>query len=400
VTVDLAVKDLRRHAGRFATTVIGVSLLIAIVLLMNGMYRGNIADGLWLIDHTDVDLWVVERARGGPFNEQSRVAQELYRGVAAVPGVAKASPFITYAVEREIAGESHHFSIIGYDVLGGLGGPPPVRDGRSIRAPRFEVVADAKLGVRLDQRIRLGLHDYTVVGITKGAVDLGGNPILYMALPDAQEVLYQKDNEAIRSARAATRRAIGAQGYTPTEAERLLPLASASDTRTIAAVLVRLNPGADAATVKDGIEHGLFLSAFTPNEQRGLLLKGRLSKMTQVLALFRTLLVIVSVVIMALIVYVLTMDKIKALATLKLIGASNGVIVRLILEQSLLLAVLGSTTGYVLVMLAETRFPRTLVFEPLDTAITFGVLLFGGVIASLFGIWRALRTPPSLALGG
>jgi putative ABC transport system permease protein len=94
------------------------------------------------------------------------------------------------------------------------------------------------------------------------------------------------------------------------------------------------------------------------------------------------------------------MDKIKALATLKLIGASNGVIVRLILEQSLLLAVLGSTTGYVLVMLAETRFPRTLVFEPLDTAITFGVLLFGGVIASLFGIWRALRTPPSLALGG
>jgi putative ABC transport system permease protein len=398
--MDLAVKDVRRHAGRFAATVIGVSLLIAIVLVMNGMYRGNVADGVWLIDHTDVDLWVVERARGGPFNEQSRVAQGLYRSVAAVPGVAKASPFITYAVEREIAGESQHFTIIGYDVLGGLGGPPEVRAGRAIRAPRYEVVADGKLGLRPNQRIHLGLHDYTVVGVTKGAVDLGGNPLVYMALPDAQEVLYQQDNEAIRSARVATRRAIEAQGYSPSEAERLLPVASASDTRTIAAVLVKLNPGANVAAVKEGVEQRLFLSAFTPDEQRELLLRGRLSRMTQILALFRTLLVIVSVVIMALIVYVLTMEKIKALATLKLIGASNGVIVRLILEQSMLLAVLGCATGYGLVALTHGRFPRTLVFEPFDTVATFLVILLGGVIASFFGIWRALRTPPSLALGG
>jgi putative ABC transport system permease protein len=51
-------------------------------------------------------------------------------------------------------------------------------------------------------------------------------------------------------------------------------------------------------------------------------------------------------------------------------------------------------------MLTYTRFPRTLVLEPFDTMVTFIVLLAGGVVASLFGIWRALRTPPSLALGG
>jgi putative ABC transport system permease protein len=62
--------------------------------------------------------------------------------------------------------------------------------------------------------------------------------------------------------------------------------------------------------------------------------------------------------------------------------------------------VLGSASGYGLVMLTYTRFPRTLVLEPFDTMVTFIVLLLGGVIASFFGIWRALRTPPSLALGG
>ncbi len=55
------------------------------------------------------------------------------------------------------------------------------------------------------------------------------------------------------------------------------------------------------------------------------------------LGLFRGLLVVVSIVIIALIVYVLTIEKIKSIATLKLIGAPNRVIVRLIMEQSLAL---------------------------------------------------------------
>ena len=43
--MDLAVKDIRRHLGKFVATIVGVSMLLAIVLVMNGIYRGNIADG-------------------------------------------------------------------------------------------------------------------------------------------------------------------------------------------------------------------------------------------------------------------------------------------------------------------------------------------------------------------
>jgi len=395
--LDLAIKDVRRHAGKFAATVVGVGLLIAIVLTMNGIYRGNIADGIWLIENTEVDLWVVERDRGGPFNEPSRIAQDRYRSVAAVPGVAAVSPFIFYTVQRDIGGVSQQFTIVGYDALGGIGGPRRIVAGRSIEAAHFEIVADAKLGLSVGDRARLGVHDYTVVGLLKGAVDVGGNPLLYMTLPDAQEVLYQQDNEAIRSARVAAARAIQAEGYSPADAERLR---SSTETRTISAVLVRLAPGADASAVRAGIEQKLFLTAYTTQEERQLMLSGRLAKITATLGLFRALLVLVSVVIMALIVYVLTMEKIKALATLKLIGAPNAIIVRLILEQSLVLAVLGFAAGSAVVATAHTKFPRTLVFEPLDTIITFAIIFAGGVIASLFGIWRALRTPPSLALGG
>jgi putative ABC transport system permease protein len=396
--MDLAIKDVRRHLGKFATTIIGVSVLLTIVLTMNGIYRGNIADGLWLIDATGADLWVVERGRGGPFNEPSRVPQEVYRSVMAIPSVESAGPFLTYTAQRDLGGRSQQFGVVGFDPFGGLGGPRVLADGRPIRAAHFEIVADAKLALHVGDRVRLGLHDYRVVGLTKGAVDPAGNPILYMALPDAQEVQYLQDNEAIRSNRVATTRSLATAGYSDSDAGRIIP--ATTNLHTASAAVVRLSLGADPEVVRAAIERTTFLSVYTSAEERELMLGGRLSKVTVTLGVFRSLLLVVSVVIMALIVYILTMDKIKALATLKLLGAPNGVIVRLILEQALALAVLAFAIGYGLVQLTPRIFPRTLVFEPGDTLLTFVVVFIGGCVASIFGIWRALRTPSSIALAG
>ena len=130
------------------------------------------------------------------------------------------------------------------------------------------------------------------------------------------------------------------------------------------------------------------------------MLEGRLSRMSAVLGLFRSLLVVVSIVIIALIVYVLTIEKIRSIATLKLIGAPNHLIVRLIMTQSMLLTLGGFLLAYALRELIAPRFPRTLAFVAQETAITFAVMLVGGVLASLLAIWHAMRTPPQLALGG
>jgi putative ABC transport system permease protein len=397
--VDLAVKDIRRHLGKFVATIVGVGLLLTIVLVMNGIYQGNIADGIWLIENTAADLWVVERGRGGPFNESSRMPADAYRSVAATPGVALASPFIAYAAQREIGGASQQFTIIGYDVFGGLGGPGRIVAGRPIRAAHYEMVADAKLGLALGDTVRLATHDYTVVGITRAAVDSGGNPLVYLSLPDAQAVQYQQDNRALEAARAANLKRLERAGYTPEQAARLLPLVTAS-TDTINAVLVQLAPGADRARVRATIRDWLHFNVFTTAEERALMLEGRLARMSGVLGLFRSLLVVVSIVIIALIVYVLTIEKIRSIATLKLIGAPNRVIVRLIMEQSLALTLASFLVAYVLARAIEPRFPRTLVYLPEETAATFLVMLAGGVVASLMAIWHALRTPPQLALGG
>jgi len=397
--VDLALKDFQRHVGKFAATTIGVGLLVAIVLTMNGIYRGNIHDGVWLIDHTDCDLWVVERGRGGPFNEPSRVPQETWKRIAAVPGVLRASPYIVYTAQRELGGRSQQFTVVGYDLFGGLGGPGRLAAGRALERPRFEMVADQKLGLAPGTIVRLGVHDFTVVGVTRGAVDAGGNPLVYLSLPDAQEVLYQEDNRALELRRAASVQALEGAGFPPAEVQRLLPIVAGS-AATVSAVLVRLEPGADVTAVQRHVARWLYLDAYTTEEERELMLRGRLLRMSAILGLFRALLLIVAIVVIALLVYILTMEKIRSIATLKLIGAPNRVIVRLILEQSLLLTVASFGVGWALISATQDRFPRTLVLLAADTRTTFFVLLAGGIVASLAGIAHSLRTPPSLALGG
>lgn len=397
--MELALKDIRRHLGKFLATIVGVAMLLAIVLVMNGIYQGNIRDGVWLIDNTATDLWVVERGRGGPFNEASRIPLDSYKSVAATPGVARASPLVLYSAQREIRGRDQQFTLVGYDIVSGAGGPNGLVQGRNITAPHYEMVVDRKLGLQLGDRVPLGTDDYTVVGVTRGAVDSGGSPLIYMALADAQKVQFEQDQRAIDASRAASLQRLERAGYSGEQAARLLPLLTAG-TSSINAVLVTLAPGADGEAVARHIRDWLYLNVYTTDEERTLMLDGKLSKMSAVLGLFRTLLILVSIVIIALIVYVLTIEKIKSIATLKLIGAPNGLIVRLIMTQSMLLTLASFALAYLLRDLIAPGFPRTLAFVGQETTITFAVMLLGGVLASLMAVWHALRTPAQLALGG
>ncbi|MDA8156692.1 MAG: ABC transporter permease [Actinomycetota bacterium] len=397
--MDLAFHDLKRHKARFIATIIGVGLLFTIVLAMNGLYRGNIADGTALIRSTNPDLWVVERYRGGPFNEQSTLPEFYHYSVQAVPGVEKASPFIYYTVERLVDGKSRHFSIVGYDVFGGLGGPKHIVAGRAIGQAHYEMVAHVKLGVHVGDRIPLGLHTYTVVGLTNDAVDGDGDPIVYLSLHDAQEVLYQPDNEEVRNERARLLQTLYGQSYlSPDQAQKLLaPLQP--DTHVINAILVKLKPGVSTAEAAGMIRKWLYLNAYSTKDEVQLLLKGRLASITKQLLLFRVLLLLISVVIIALVVYTFTMEKIRSIAVMKLIGAPDWEIIRMVLEQSLFLTIVAFLVGQFVIHITYSKFPRTVLLLPGDDIVTFVVALIGGVLASILGLWHALKTQPAMALG-
>ena len=118
------------------------------------------------------------------------------------------------------------------------------------------------------------------------------------------------------------------------------------------------------------------------------------------IGLFTTLLLTVSTVIIGLIIYTMTIDKKKSIATLKLIGAPDRRIVGLIVQQALAMGVISFLVGAALINAGQGYFPRRVVLEPADAAILFGVVLFVCLLASALGVRTALKIDPASALAG
>jgi putative ABC transport system permease protein len=133
-------------------------------------------------------------------------------------------------------------------------------------------------------------------------------------------------------------------------------------------------------------------------EQRELLLKGNVDRARRQLGLFRSLLIVVSAIIMALILYTLTLDKLHDIAMLKLIGARNSVILGLILQQALLLGLLGFGIAYLLGQWVFPRFPRRVVIVREDLFWLSAIVLGISLLASLLGVWKAMRVEPGEVL--
>ena len=117
-------------------------------------------------------------------------------------------------------------------------------------------------------------------------------------------------------------------------------------------------------------------------------------------ALFTTILLAVSAVIIALIIYTMTMDKLREIATLKLIGAPDRTIIGLIVQQALAMGVIGFGFGAVLIMAIKDVFPRRVILLPGDGLALAAVVLAVCVLASALGVRLALKVDPGEALKG
>jgi len=400
--MNLAIRDISYHRGRFILTSIGLGLLLGVVMSMGGIYRGLFADALAVLGATRADIWVVQQDTNGPFAENSRIPEDIRYRIAAVPGVAQASPLSFQTIQIERLGKPFRFFLIGHD-LNGFGGPPAIVAGRGIRQKHYEMVVAKGMKMALGEKIHLGLHDYTVVGITGKMVSSSGDPAAYVSLADAQDIQFKKDNDAIRNDRQRTgARVAGIQSLSPSQVKSLQNNISGitESTHTVNTVVAKLAPGADLQEVQQRIGRWNHFRAISGEEQTRILTKGMIEKARMQLGLFRVILLVISAVIIALIIYTSTLDKIRVIATLKLIGSPNRVIVGMILQQSLLMGGIAYGIGYFVILLTYEHFPRRIVLESGDLRSLFAIVMAICVISSFVGIRKALRVEPAEALGG
>ncbi len=375
--MNLAWRDIRHKLGRFVLTCLGLSLLLAVVVMMAGIYRGQTADALALLRAINADAWIVESGTLGPFAEASRVPGDTREMVARINGVAEAGSITLQNVQVERGGRKVRLQIIGFEP-GRPGGPVQLAAGRDITRSHYELIADSQTGLQVGEQIRLGRNEFTVVGVTSGVVTLSGDSIVYMTLRDAQQLQFDLAPSAAR--REAARGAQRAQ------------------TDLVNAIVARLAPDVPPDEIADVIRRWKHLSVLTDAEQELLLTRTVIERASRQLGLFMSILTVVSAVIIALIVYTLTMDKIRAIATLKLIGAPDRTIVWLILQQALMMGIIGFAAGTSLVYIFNGWFPRRVEMLPADIASLFDVVVVVCLLASMLGVHAALRVDASKAL--
>jgi putative ABC transport system permease protein len=379
--MNLAYRDIRHNLLRFLLTCIGLSLLLGIVVAMMGIYRGSLDDALRLVRAAKPDLWVVEANTNGPFAESSRISGDTREMVARVYGVESAGSVTYQSVQTTVRGKPLRLFVIGYE-LDRPGGPRKLVAGRQIMRSHYEMVADRSAGLGLGEQVPLGTHGhmFTVVGLTQGQVTSAGDPAVYITLLDAQQLQFEE-------APPIARREAARGGPSP-------------GMDIINAVLARISPYVSIKDVTAAIGRWKHLAVLTQEQQETVMTKFVIEKQRKQLGMFMVLLMIVSAVIIALIIYTLTMDKLRSIATLKLVGAPDRTIVGLIVQQALAMGIVGFILGLALVMTFKDYFPRHVLVLPTDVLILFGIAVTVCLLASALGVRAAVKVDPTKALVG
>ena len=377
--MNLALRDLRHNLARFLITCIGLGLLLGVVQSMIGIYRGNIEEGTTMARAAGAGLWIVEAGTQGPFAEASRIPGDTREAVARLHGVAAAGSVTYQSIEGAHAGNKIRLYVVGYEP-GRPGGPPAIVSGRGIARDHYEIVVDRRAGIALGERIGLGRHQFAVVGVTANLVGSGGDPAAFVTLRDSQRLQFDL-------APAAARREL-ARG------------AGDGTTDIVNAVVADVVPGVPAATIATTARQWKHLAAMTQAEQEILLTRSLIARASRQIGLFTVVLMVVSTVIIALIVYTMTLDKRREIATLKLIGAPDRRIVALIVEQALAMGLIGFAVGTLMVNATAGFFPRRVVLLLGDGLILAAIVVLVCLLASTVSVRYALRIDPASALSG
>jgi len=380
--ISLAKEDIRHTLGKFIVTAMGVGMLLGIVLIMIGVYRGMIEDAEVLLGDLNVDLWIVQDNTLGPFAEASRVHEDLKYTLKSIQSIDKCEAITFQNMQIPYQGKSLSVLAVGYDIYGKINPINKNRliNGRTLDSDHYEIVVSDKTGYSLGDSIKLGRNFYTVVGITHGTVASGGDPLIYISLKDAQELQFTYSNKRIQ-----TDRARGIKNR---------------DAHLVNAIVATLKSGYNVDEVAQTIRKWYHKSVYTKTEQNRVLTKYVVEKASKQIGLFTVILISVATIIISLIIYTMTLEKMKEISIMKLIGLPNSLIVKMIVEETLILGILAFIFGNIFAHLIYTKFPKNVVLEVNDAWLLFGIVVIASILASFIGVKKVINADPTSAIGG
>ncbi len=380
--INLAKKDIAHSLGKFLVTAMGVGMLLGMVLVMIGVYRGMVVDAEILINDINADLWVVQENSMGPFAESSRVHEDLKYSINIIDGIKHSEAITFQNIQLPKNPMPIRVMAVGYDPFGKIN---PINEARLIAGTKltndhFQIVVSKETGFNLQDKIILDNDIYEVVGITEKTVSSSGDILIYISLKDAQKLQFSYSNNRIRSDR-----------------ERGI---KNSDVTMVNAIVATVKEGYNTQEVAKNIKEWKYKSVYTKQEQKEILTKNLIERSAKQIGLFTAILILVSTIIIALIIYTMTLEKMKEISIMKLIGIPNSVIIKMIVQETLLLGVLAFISGNIFAYILYDKFPKRVVLEIPDGAMLFVVVVIASILSSFIGVKKVISADPASAIGG
>lgn len=345
--LSITLFDLRYRTRQFLIAIFGAALVFAIGMLNAGLSNSFSVEVDHFTTQIGADRWVLPVGSSGPMTSFAAIPQSAVDQVRAVGDVVRADPLITVPFETvHSARGATSGTLIGF-VPGGIGDLPPQK-GRAARSPG-EADVDRRLHLGVGERFSIAGHTMTVVGVTEHRTINGGIPVVSTTITDARAIVF------------------GGNAFETVIATRGVPVALPAQ-----------------------------LHALTTAQVHEDTLRPLLSPMSSLKKSMEMMWVIAAVIVAALL-YVSSLERVRDFAVLKAIGSSNRSIFAGVAVQAVVVTLLGAAIAAATANLLKPLFPLPVVI-PLWAFVTLPLVAVGvGILASLVALRRAVGVDPSLA---
>ena len=355
-----------KRKTRSLVCVAAVGIGIALLLVLTGLCRGMVRESAARMRKTGAQIIVQPRGSSGLLALKGSSLPVGYRAeIEKIPGVAAACPVLTWTttIEKVI------YVIYGLDLsdYAAIGGRPKMVEGRPWSGPG-EMMIDSRLasanGYGAGDRIGLLGRQFTVAGVFRSGIGAR----VYLPLSTLQEALHLKGMCSIFFVRT-----------------------SSTDPKAVKAVAARIESALPAlrASALDRYEDIMV------NEMTGL---------NEFFGAITATALVISFLVILLTMYTTIIERTREIGIIRSLGATRGFVVKMVVEESVLLCLAGVIAGFALTLGARLWIGRVHPLLTLEISVRWMALaallgIGGGVLGALYPGVKAAGVDPVEALG-
>jgi putative ABC transport system permease protein len=348
--VAITLADLRFRYRQFLIAVVGAGVVLAMAVLLSGLAEGFRSELRDTVGGVGADRWVLSAQSHGRLTSVATFDEASVAQIAASPGVTQADGIAVLPAEVVRVGSR----LVTVNVMGvsttGLG-LPQARHGSTLERDG-QIVVDRRAGIDIGSTVQIGATPLRVVGTVSSRTLTAGIPMAYMTLHDVQTTL------------------LGGRAV-------------------VTAVATKGVPGA----VPPGLT---VLTNQTVEKQTLETLAGGVSSIEQ----SRTLMWLVAAIIVAALVYVSALQRVRDFAVLKALGSSSRSLFGSLCLQAVIVTLLAAGLGMIASRFMTGIFKQPVTVPPSAYATLPVVAVVVGLVASLVALRQATGADPAAAFGG